>query len=156
MSTTDDDTPARDVDPIPDLIAQGAGHASSLNISRSDGSAGLAARWITRAVSVLSALRDELRVRDDRLAAWRTTALAYDALSRKDYWAWQDQDDRPEGLTCHVVMTADQLRAILARGAAARTRRGDTTVAQELRDHQAARDGMPGPDEFSHLPERSA
>lgn len=37
-----------------------------------------------------------------------------DAVGRDEYWAWQgDGEDYPESLTCPVVMTAEQLRALL-------------------------------------------
>jgi hypothetical protein len=53
---------------------------------------------------------------EDEAAKTRQDLNLEKAVQRGDYWHWQgDGHDFPESLTCPVVMTADQLRELLAK-----------------------------------------
>ena len=72
--------------------------------------------WCEHGEDMLTKIR-QLTAENKRLTKERD---GWKKLSRHDYWVWQsDGTDHPESLVCGVVMSAHQIRAILAERDAA-------------------------------------
>ncbi len=68
-----------------------------------------------RVVAGYEVLLNQWRGQQAELAELRTEVNAHRAKARDEYWAWQgDGTDFPESLTCPVLISASDLRGVLA------------------------------------------